>query len=101
MFTITANLFQNPFKALGQCSNYLSAHLPQAKRREFVSTASAASFLASREDEETKHGAAICSQSIADKLGDRLQLMASGIQNVKGMQHTLKLSVVTDAPLPC
>jgi prephenate dehydratase len=97
---------------LGQCSNYLSKILPNARRVAFPSTAHAATYLAAglssnitsavseqarvklkeegsliREDGERPSGigAAICSSAIAEQFKDSLEVVDTGIQNVKGM----------------
>ncbi len=81
-----SRIYPTSQQALGQCSNYLSKHLPHAERRIFVSTATAASFLVDTtngEEAEEGCGAAICSSVIAEKLGDRLDIVEKGIQNVR------------------
>jgi len=73
-------------QALGQCTNYLSRHYPNATRRKVSSTGRAAEMLLESDDTTSDDGsemegesAAICSTMCAKMLG--LEILQEGIQD--------------------
>ncbi|EJF67040.1 PDT-domain-containing protein [Dichomitus squalens LYAD-421 SS1] len=88
-------------QALGQCSRFLSARLPNATRMKVPSTSAAANaILCCGEGSDEPESAAICSAQCAD-LFDGLEVLESGIQNE--LSNTTRFYILSnslDAPLP-
>ena len=83
-------------QALGQCSAYLKANLPNARQVQFDSTARAAETLAAGHGDSP--GAAICSKDLGDRMNE-LEVMATGIQNFQGESFSF-LSCDDTRPTP-
>jgi prephenate dehydratase len=67
-------------QALGQCSAWLDEHLPHAERVRWPSTAGALTSVLAQGD---KRGAAICSRAAVEREGNRVNVLAEGVQGVK------------------
>lgn len=67
-------------QALGQCSAWLDEYLPNAERVKWPSTAGALTSVLAQGD---RRGAAICSRAAVEREGNRVGVLAEGVQGVK------------------
>lgn len=83
-------------QALGQCSQFIAKHLPDATLVKTASTAAAAEFIATHD--KRAESAAICSK-FCTTLFDNLQALHEGIQNVN-FNFTRFYILANDLKLP-